>query len=294
MPQLTANGITLEYDTFGDPADPALLLVMGLGAQMTAWDPGLCQLLVDKGFHVIRFDNRDAGLSQSFDDHPVDAAAVMAGDASSAPYKLADMADDAAALLAELGIDRAHVVGASMGGMIVQELLIRHPDRLLSACSIMSTTGDTTVGASTPEAMAALQAPPPQTAEEAGEAAVRASRVIGSTGFPFDEERVRAAGKASFERARRPMGFVRQFAAIIASGDRTEGLRSVTVPTLVIHGEADPLLNVSGGKATAAAIPNSRLLVIPGMGHDLPAPAWPQIVDAIADNAARAGSSATV
>ena len=287
MPQLTANGISLEYDTFGDPGNPALLLVMGLGAQMTLWDPAFCQLLADKGFHVIRFDNRDAGLSQSVD-VPFDAAAVMAGDPSSAPYRLWDMADDAAALLTELGIDKAHVVGASMGGMIVQELLIKHADRLLSACSIMSTTGDPSVGQSTPEAMAALQAPPPQTADEAGESAVRANRAIGSSGFPFDEDRIRANGRAAFERARNPLGFVRQFAAIMASGDRTEGLRAVKVPTLVVHGEIDPLLNVSGGKATAAAIPDSRLVVIPGMGHDLPMPAWPQIVDEIADNAARA------
>jgi pimeloyl-ACP methyl ester carboxylesterase len=288
MPQLTANGISLEYDTFGDPGNPALLLVMGLGAQMTMWDPAFCQLLADKGFHVIRFDNRDAGLSQSIESPSLDVAAVMAGDPSTAPYRLSDMADDAAALLTELGVDRAHVVGASMGGMIVQELLINHADRLLSACSIMSTTGDREVGQSTPEAMAALQAPPPQTADEAAESAVRASRAVGSPGFPFDEERIRANGRAAFERARNPLGFVRQFAAIMASGDRTEGLRTVKVPTLVIHGEADPLLNVTGGKATAAAIPDSRLLIIPGMGHDLPVPAWPQIVDAIADNAARA------
>ncbi|QUQ69914.1 alpha/beta fold hydrolase [Kutzneria sp. CA-103260] len=290
MPQVTANGITLEYDTFGDAGQPALLLVMGLGAQMTAWDPALCQLLADKGFHVIRFDNRDIGLSQALDHLSVDAAAVLAGDGSSAPYRLSDMADDAAALLTELGIERAHVVGASMGGMIVQELLIRHADRLLSACSIMSTTGDPSVGHSTPEAMAALQAPAPQTAQEAGEAAIRASKAIGSTGFPFDEERIRANGIAAFERSRRPMGFLRQFAAIIASGDRTEALRSVTTPTVVIHGGADPLLDVSGGKATAAAIPDSRLLIIPGMGHDLPIPAWPQVVDAIADNAARSAA----
>jgi pimeloyl-ACP methyl ester carboxylesterase len=287
MPQVTANGITLEYDTFGDAGQPALLLVMGLGAQMTTWDPALCKLLADKGFYVIRFDNRDIGLSQALDDLPVDAAAVLAGDGSSAPYRLSDMADDAAALLTELGIDQAHVVGASMGGMIVQELLIGHEDRLLSACSIMSTTGDPAVGHSTPEARAALQAPAPQTAAEAGEASIRATRVIGSPGFPFDEDRARANGIAAFERSRRPMGFLRQFAAIMASGDRTEALRSVTTPTLVIHGEADPLLNVSGGKATAAAIPDSRLLIVPGMGHDLPIQAWPQIVDAIADNAAR-------
>src|SRR5262249_30095885 len=178
----------LEYDTFGDPGKPALLLVMGLGAQMTGWDPALCHLLADKGFHVIRFDNRDIGLSQALDHLPVDAAAVMAVDASTAPYRLSDMADDAAALLTELGVDRAHVVGASMGGMIVQELLIRHADRLLSACSIMSTTGDPSVGHSTPEAMAALRAPAPKTVEEAGEAAIRASKAVGSPGFPFDED----------------------------------------------------------------------------------------------------------
>ena len=290
MPQLTANGISLEYDTFGDPEKPALLLVMGLGAQMIGWDVEFCQLLADKGFHVIRFDNRDIGLSQSLDHLPIDAAAVLAGDFSSAPYRLSDMADDAAALLSELGIDRAHVVGASMGGMIVQELLIRHADRLLSACSIMSTTGDPEVGHSTEEALAVLGAPPPQTAEQSGEAAIRAAKAFGSTGFPFDEERLRSRSVAAFERSRRPMGFLRQFAAIRASGDRTEALHSVQVPTLVVHGDVDRLLDVSGGKATAAAIPDSRLLVIPGMGHDLPMGAWPEIVDAIADNAARSAS----
>jgi pimeloyl-ACP methyl ester carboxylesterase len=290
MPQLIANGISLEYDTFGEATNPALLLVMGLGAQMITWDADFCQLLADRGFHVIRFDNRDIGLSQALDDLPVDAAAVLSGDASSAPYKLSDMADDAAALLTELGIERAHVVGASMGGMIVQELLIGHADRLLSACSIMSTTGDPAVGHSTPEAMAALQAPPPQTAAEAGEAAIRAAKVIGSTGFPLDEDDLRARGVAAFERSRRPMGFLRQLAAILASGDRTERLRSVRVPTLVIHGAADTLLNVSGGEATAAAIPDARLQIVPGMGHDLPRGAWPEIIDAIADNAARASA----
>lgn len=290
MPQLTANGISLEYDTFGDPAKPALLLVMGLGAQMIAWDVEFCQLLADRGFHVIRFDNRDIGLSQSLDHLTMDAAAVLGGDFSSAPYRLSDMADDAAALLTELGVERAHVVGVSMGGMIVQELLIRHADRLWSACSIMSTTGDPAVGHSSEEAAEALRSPAPQTVEEAFEAAIRASKAFGSTGFPRDEERLRRQSAAAFERSRRPMGFLRQYAAILASGDRTEALRSVRVPTLVIHGDADRLLDVSGGKATAAAIPDSRLLVVAGMGHDLPVGAWPQVVEAIVDNTARSAA----
>ncbi|MFI9380962.1 alpha/beta fold hydrolase [Kutzneria sp. NPDC052558] len=291
MPHVTANGITLEYDTIGDPGDPALLLVNGLGTQLIAWDPGFTRLLVDKGFHVIRYDNRDIGLSQSFDDAPLDVPAVLAGDASSAPYQLSDMADDAAGLLTALGIERAHVLGVSMGGMIVQELLIRHADRLLSACSIMSTTGDRSVGESTPEAVATLQSPAPDTAEAAGELAIQATKVIGSPGFPLDAERIRNSAIAAFERSRRPMGFLRQMAAVMAAGDRTEALRSVAVPTLVVHGEADPLLAVSGGRATAAAIPDSRLLTIPGVGHDLPREVWAQVIDAVADNAARSAAA---
>jgi pimeloyl-ACP methyl ester carboxylesterase len=292
MPQLNANGIGLEYDTFGDASDPALLLVMGLGMQMIAWDPAFCQLLVDRGFHVIRFDNRDAGLSQGFEDSPrVDMAAVMAGDHTSAPYRLWDMAADAAGLLTALGIDKAHVVGASMGGMIVQEMAIRHADQLLSVCSIMSTTGDRSVGSSTPEATAALRRPTPATREEAVEASIQRSRVIGSPSFPFDEQRIRTAAKAAYDRAVRPDGFVRQFVAVMSSGDRTEALHKVELPVQVIHGEDDPLINVTGGRATAAAIPDARLLVIPGMGHDLPPAAWPTIVDAIVDNAARSADA---
>lgn len=289
MPQVNANGINLEYDIFGDPAATPLLTVMGLGAQMTGWDPGFCEMLADRGgFRIIRFDNRDVGLSGGFENSPApDLAAIRGGDFATAPYRLADMADDAAALLTALGIDTAHVVGASMGGMIVQEMAIRHPQRLLSICSIMSTTGDRTVGAATPEASAALMTPAPASREEALDRAVTVARVIGSSGFPFDEARIRAKAGEAFDRAVRPDGFPRQFAAIMSSGDRTEALRKVDLPFLVIHGAADPLVGPSGGEATAKAVPGARLLMIECMGHDLPPGAWSTITDAIVENATR-------
>jgi pimeloyl-ACP methyl ester carboxylesterase len=276
----------LEYATLGDPADPALLLIMGLGAQLIDWPDEFCERLADRGFHVIRFDNRDAGLSPALDDLGVpDIAAILGGDRATAPYLLADLAADTAELLDELGVDRAHLVGASMGGMIAQQFVIDHPERVRSLVSIMSTTGDPTVGRATAEAAAALGRPPSTSREQAIEAAVASSKVIASPAFPVaDEERVRRAG-AKYDRAYRPLGTLRQYAAIIASPDRTAALGRVTVPTVVLHGEADPLVDVSGGRATAAAIPGAELVVIPGMGHDLPTETWPQIIDAITDNA---------
>ena len=205
------------------------------------------------------------------------------------PYLLADLAADTAGLLKELGADRAHLVGASMGGMIAQQLTIDHPGLVLSLCSIMSTTGDPAVGRSAPEAAALLGRPPATGREEAVANTVRMTRAIGSPAFPTtDEERLRRA-TAKYDRAYRPFGTLRQFAAILGSPDRTEALRGVTVPTLVVHGEEDPLIGVSGGRATAAAVPGAELLVVPGMGHDLPREVWPQVIDAIVRNTERAG-----
>jgi len=288
MSRAKSNGLELEYDTFGSPTDPALVLVMGLGAQMINWDPELCQLLAAEGFHVIRYDNRDIGLSTYLDHLPLpDLPSLMAGEVSQAPYLLSDMGDDLAGLLDTLSIEKAHITGASMGGMIVQQFVIDHPERVLSLCSIMSTTGDRTVGQASPEAMAVLMRPAATTREASIAAGVAGSLVIGSPGFPVPEEERVAKAAASYDRAFHPAGAVRQTAAIVASPDRTDGLRGVTVPTVVIHGEADPLVDQSGGKATAAAIPGAELVIIPGMGHDLPRGVWPRIVESIATNARR-------
>jgi pimeloyl-ACP methyl ester carboxylesterase len=283
VPKANVNGIEIEYVTEGEPADPALLLVMGLGAQLIAWPEGFVEGLRERGFFIIRYDNRDSGLSTKFEGLP-DIAALFTGDASSAPYLVEDMADDAAALLAELGIARAHVVGVSMGGMITQALVINHPELFLSASSIMSTTGDRTVGAPTGEAMTALLRPVATSREEAIEASLVGSRVIGSPRYPTDESLLRERAAEAYDRSYCPEGTVRQLAAILASQDRTEGLHGVRIPFLVVHGEADPLVTPSGGEATAAAVPGAKLITIPGMGHDLPQPLWGPVTDAIVAN----------
>ncbi|MBO0713750.1 MAG: alpha/beta fold hydrolase [Acidimicrobiales bacterium] len=293
MPATEANGILICYEAMGDPADPTLLLVMGLGCQLVEWDEPLCQKLVEHGFHVLRYDNRDVGLSTKMDDAPVpDLLALAGGDASSASYTVEDMADDAAGLLEALDIERAHVVGASMGGMIAQALAIRHPDRVASLCSIMSTTGAPDVGQPSAEAVTALLQPPGETREEAIEANVVLNRVIGSTGFPFDEAAVRERAARAYDRDHSSAGVTRQAAAILASPDRTERLHAVRVPTVVIHGEADPLIHPSGGEATARAVPGARLITVPGMGHDLPEETWPLLLEAVLANAERAGFKA--
>jgi pimeloyl-ACP methyl ester carboxylesterase len=289
MPEVRSNGMTITYETLGDPADPALLLIMGLGAQLVDWPDEFCELLAGRGYHVIRFDNRDIGLSTWLDDLPLpDLGAVFGGDFATVPYRLSDMAADTAGLLKELGVQQAHVVGASMGGMIAQQLAIDRPDLVASLCSIMSTTGDRTVGHPTAEAAAALMRPPATSREDAVAGAVAGSKAIGSWAFGvFDvpEDEIVRKAAAKYDRAYHPAGTSRQYGAIVASPDRTAALGAVTVPTLVVHGEADPLVDVSGGRATAAAVPGAKLLVIPGMGHDLPRAAWPQIVDAIVANA---------
>ena len=285
--------VKIAYETFGDAADPAMLLVMGLGVQMIGWDEGLCRMWVDRGFHVIRFDNRDVGHSSQFEGGPEpNLMAALAGDTSSAAYLLADLADDAFGLLDHLGVDAAHVVGVSMGGMIAQTMAIRHPERVLSLTSIMSSTGDQAVGQPRPEILPVMLTPAP--ADRAGFAQhqVGVFKRIGSPGYPMDEDRIRGLCEQSYDRCFSPAGFYRQLLAILASGSRTADLASVRAPALVIHGEDDPLIDVSGGRATAAAIPGAELIVIPGMGHDLPPALWPRIVDAVVANTARASVQA--
>jgi pimeloyl-ACP methyl ester carboxylesterase len=284
-----ANGIELAYEAFGDPADPTVLLVMGLGVQMLGWDADFCQLLAERGFCVVRFDNRDVGRSTKIEGGPPpDIMAAAGGDVSSAGYTLDEMADDCVGLLDHLGVEGAHVVGASQGGMIAQALAIRHSERVSSLVSIMSTTGDRAVGQPHPEALPALLTRPPPDRARFADFVVGAWRVIGSPGFALDEEALRARARASYDRGIHPDGTARQLVAILASGDRTEALRRLDVPTVVIHGTDDPLIDVSGGEATAAAIPGARLELIRGMGHDLPRQLWPRFVELIAENAARA------
>lgn len=284
-----ANGIELVYESFGDPADPTMLLVMGLGVQMLGWDEELCELLAGRGFRAVRFDNRDVGRSTKIEGGPrPDLMAAAMGDASSASYTLDEMAGDCVGLLDHLGVQAAHVVGVSQGGMIAQTLAIRHPERVLSLASIMSSTGDRAVGQPHPEALPTLLTSGPADREGFAESAVQVFRVIGSPGFDADEEKLRKLARASFDRGYYPEGTARQLLAILASGDRTETLRRLDVPTVVIHGTDDALIDVSGGKATAAAIPGARLELIEGMGHDLPRELWPRFVDLIAENAERA------
>ena len=288
MPQATTrSGLTLAYDTTGSPDHPPVLLVSGLGTQLLSWDDGLCALLADAGRYVIRFDNRDAGLSTSFDGDPVDLAAVLRamaeGDEATARalvhYTLSDMALDAVELLDSLGIGRAHVVGASMGGMIAQTMAIEHPDRVLTLTSIMSTTGESGYGRSTREARDVLLSPAPTERDAYIEDSVR-SLVWHSKRYA-DPDEVRDLAARSFDRSFRPAGTARQFAAVAAGGSRADGLRSLAVPTLVIHGLDDTLIEPSGGERTAELVPGAELLLVPDMGHDRPKPLWPVLVAAI-------------
>src|SRR3954454_24655690 len=271
-----ANGISLAYETFGAPDRPAILLVMGIGAQMVGWHEDFCEALA-VAHHVVRFDNRDVGESQWLEGVP-DLAACAAGDTSSAPYTLEDMADDSAGLLDVLGLDSAHIVGASMGGMIAQTLAIRHPQRVRSLTSIMSTTGEPGIAHPTEAAAAVLMSPPAKGRDEAMERALQANAVIGSPGFRRNEQDIRERAAQAWDRGVNPAGFARQLAAVYASGDRTHALHSLEMPTLVVHGEDDPLVPVAAGRATAAAIPGAELWLVPGMGHDLPRPLWPDLI----------------
>jgi pimeloyl-ACP methyl ester carboxylesterase len=276
--------VDIEYETFGSDADPALLLVMGFTAQLTAWDEAFCQQLAAAGRHVIRFDNRDCGLSTHLDGVRVDPQAVMRASLAGeplppTPYDLSDMANDAIGLLDVLGIERAHIVGASMGGMLVQTMAIEHPDRCLSMTSIMSSPGDPRAGKPTKEALAFLMAPPP--AEREAYIANAENGVITASKRYFDPAKARARAAVSYDRAFYPEGAPRQLAAIYASGDRTPRLRELTVPSFVLHGRDDTLITPEGGTLTAEAIPGASLLLLADMGHDLPEPLWRVIVPAI-------------
>lgn len=279
MPAAAANGITIEYETFGGHADPPVLLIMGFGGQLTLWDEEFCQGLADTGHFVIRYDNRDVGLSTWFDDAGEPDLLELLSGTTTAPYSLVDMAADGVGLLDALDLDSAHVVGVSMGGMIAQTLALEHPHRLRTLTSVMSTTGDPTVGQASPEALAALVPVPPASRDEAVEQGVVTWRTIGSPGFPFDEATVRERAGAFYDRAFHPAGSTRQLAAIVTQPDRTAALGAVVAPTLVIHGADDPLVAPSGGEATASAIPGARLLVMPGMGHDMPVELTGRFVD---------------
>jgi pimeloyl-ACP methyl ester carboxylesterase len=283
------NGITLCYESFGDPAAPPVVLIMGLGTQMVAWHEAFCEDLAGRGFRVVRFDNRDSGRSTRMDGAPVPTLAQIATRRIANPaYKLADLALDTVGLLDVLEIDRAHIVGASMGGMIAQTIAARHPQRTRSLASIMSNTGARWSGQPALRSYPVLLGKSPSDREAYLAHAAKMWGIIGSPGFERDPLELRAMLELSFDRGANPAGTARQLAAIIASGDRRRELRAVKAPTLVIHGEADKLVAPSGGRATAKAIDGSTLITIPGMGHDLPREAWPQILGAIADLAHRA------
>lgn len=295
MPNVTANGIQIEYDTFGDKSSPPLLLIMGLGAQMIHWDEEFCKQLADKGLYVIRFDNRDVGLSTKFEEAGIPnimeiMAAMAQGQEVESPYSLNDMADDAIGLLDALGIEKAHVCGASMGAMITQVVGYRHPARVLSLIPIMGTTGNPDLPPAKPEAMEVLTTPAPQEREANIERTVKNGPVLGGSGFPFDEKRARDFAARAYDRAFYPQGQARQMAAVVASGNRKPLLAGITAPTLVIHGSEDPLVPVEGGLDTADGIPGAEMLIIEGMGHERPVGAWPQIIEAIAGHVAKAGS----
>ncbi|HWH94518.1 MAG TPA: alpha/beta hydrolase [Baekduia sp.] len=280
------NGITLCYETFGDPAAPPIMLVMGLGTQMIAWDARFCADLAGGGFFVVRFDNRDTGRSTRLDGAPVPKLREIVLRRIARPaYTLADMALDTVGLMDVLGLERAHVVGASMGGMIAQSLAARHPTRVRSLTSIMSNTGAPFSGQPALKTYRVLLASSPGDRDAFIEHGTRTWSLIGSPGFARDELELREMVALSFDRGASPAGTARQLGAIIASGDRRRELRAVQAPTLVIHGDADKLVSPSGGRATAKAIDGARLITIPGMGHDLPREAWPQIVGAIAQHA---------
>lgn len=289
MPNVEINRLSIAYDCFGSESGAPLLLISGLGVQMIRWTDGFCALLADRGFRVIRFDNRDAGLSTHLDDAPVpDLAALMQGRVGAVPYTLHDMADDAIGLLDRLGVDRAHVAGRSMGGMIAQILAARHPRRIASLTSIMSSTGNPDLPPPAPAAMAMLTRPAPDPRRHRDDYlahAVALARAIGSPGYPFDEIAARTQAARELDRGYNPAGFVRQIAAIAATGDLRPLARTISAPTLVIHGRDDPLIPADCGRDTAATVPGARLMLIAGMGHDLPPALYRQVTEAVAAHA---------
>ena len=282
--------IDICYETFGDPGDPAMLLIMGLGTQMVAYHDAFCQQLAERGFFVIRHDNRDIGRSTHLDGARIPSLAQLLKRDRRSPYTLADMAGDSVGVLDCLGIEKAHIVGTSMGGMIAQTIAIRSPERTLSLVSIMSNTGDFFHGQPALTMYAVLLKPSPRERDGFIEHAVEMFSKIGGTGFPPEVEDLREIASLSYDRGHDARGSQRQLWAIVADRDRAPELRKLTVPATVIHGAQDKLVRPSGGRATARAIPGARLVEIPGMGHGLPRGAWPAIIGAIADTAARAGA----
>ncbi len=285
VPRVSANGIEIAYESFGDPAGKPVLLIMGLGTQMLAWPDEFCRQLADRGNFVVRFDNRDVGLSSHFDTAGRGRPLRSLLGLTEPTYRLVDMARDAAGLIAALGWSGAHVVGVSMGGMIAQNLALLRPDLVLSLTSISSTTGSLAVGRPRWDVLAKMVTARPATSREQGIANSMAMYAkIRSVGFPSDFDRIRALAGVAYDRRYDPAGGARQFSAILAAPDRTVALQRISVPTTVIHGTADPLVNLTGGVATAAAVPGSRLVTIAGMGHDLPSALWPRLVDEIQAN----------
>ena len=296
MPKITANGIPLEYDIHGPETGEPILLIMGLGAQMTAWPMDFVNDLTARGYRVARYDNRDVGLSHKFEEHGAPDMtevfkALMSGQKPAVPYFLSDMAKDAAGMVDALGWEKAHIVGASMGGMIAQMLAAEHPHKVLSLTSIMSTTGNPALPPAKPEAMARLtdRGPDPRENLEAFiEHGVAGAKVMAGAGNPIDEDAQRAIIRENFQRSFYPVGFLRQYAAIVGSGDRRAAIATIKAPTVVIHGADDPLVPVEGGHDTVAVVPGAEMHVLPGMGHNLPKGLIPKIGDLIERAVARA------
>jgi len=287
------NGIEIAYQEAGDPGAEPLLLVMGLATQMLGWDEELCAMLADRGFRVVRFDNRDIGRSTKIEEAGLPKRTdMLLGRRRTAPYFLRDMAADTIGLMDHLGIGSAHLVGASMGGMIAQTVAIHHRERVRSLVSIMSTTGNRWLGLPTWKAFGTLVGRPGASREEAIEHTVKVFRTIGSPAYPMDEPRFRELAGASYDRSHSRAGVARQLHAITASGDRTAELERLRLPTTVLHGGSDPLIRPMAGRATARAIRDSRLRVFDGMGHDLPRQLWPEFVEEIAATAERASEGA--
>jgi pimeloyl-ACP methyl ester carboxylesterase len=279
------RGVTLCYETFGDPADTPILLIMGLATQMIAWHEDFCEELAERGSYVVRFDNRDIGRSTHFDFRPPGLGQMLRRQVRPEQYTLSDMAEDTAVLARELGIAPAHIVGASMGGMIGQMLAAEHPDVVRSLTSIMSTTGSRRHGQPALSVYRYLLRPPPRDREGYIQRSAEVFGLVGSTGFERDEQYIRERAGRAFDRGFDVRAGGRQLGAIVASGDRTKTLGRIQAPTLVIHGTVDKMIRPSGGKATAKAIPGARLMMIEGMGHDLPRGVWPQIIDAVSEHA---------
>ena len=286
---LSVGDVELCCDVMGSLDDPVVMLVAGLGRSLVGWDDAFCQRLIDEGFGVVRFDNRDVGRSSRIAGAPpFDLAAARRGGRDAVAYTLEDMAGDAVGLLDVLGVDSAHLAGSSMGGMIIQTVAVHHPSRVRSLCSIMSTTGAREAGQPTPEAMTVLMQRPSDNKEDYVSTQLANYQVIGSRGALVDQAWQRGRFERFWDRGVDPAATGRQMMAIVASGDRTVGLAGVGVPTVVIHGDADTLVPLDGGRATARAVPGAELVVIEDMGHELPPAVWPQVVAALVANARRA------